>query len=282
MLAVRRSNHEVVLFLPFSHAKMDLVSSELLKKEIKNSYTLLANGRKEIETRARSYEAFVNQTRSGPHKISDTVLSNTYQLSRITELSQFVNNKISEFSNEPSFMEFEFDIDPQWNSQHLLGQIMSLSTNKLATLLGHHGRTYMDNSYYDCIGECLDIIPFLIHPDDADEKIVRQIHRLIDQKKTHNISFQELLYKAEAHTDFLQTSGYLKKIFANNMFIFNYVGEATSEESDYQKALIRHMKFTPYKRILIEAYHSGNKIVVKYVLPFKVEHKKSDITLRDN
>lgn len=282
MVAVQRSSQEVVLFLPFSHAKMDLVSGELLKKDIKNSYSLLSNDANEIETRHRSYESFVNQTSRGPQDISDTTLVDVYQLPRITELSQVMNNKISTLKNEPSFIELEFDIPSEWSPQNLLGEIMRMSVSKLTVMLGlddeiplgivHHGRTYMDNSYYNCIGECLDIIPFLFHSDDVAGKIVGQINRLIDRKKIHNISFQELMYKAEAHTDFQQTSGYLKEIFANYMFIFNYVGQATLEESDYQQAIMRHMKFTPYKRILIEAYHTENKIIVKYVLPFKVKH----------
>ncbi len=281
MLAVRRSSHEVVLFLPFSHVKLDLISSELLKKEIKDSYSLLSNDTKEIETKLSSYESFVNQTRSGPQAISDINLANEYQLSRIAEFSQLMNNKIGEFKNEASFMEFEFEICPEWNSQYLLGEIIRLSGSKFVAMLGldemplgivHHGRTYMDNSFYDCIGECLDIIPFLFRPDDAPDKMERRIHRLIDQKKTHNISFQELLYRAEAHPGFPQTSAYLKKTFEEYMLIFNYMGEASSEKSDYQTAIMRHMQFAPYKRILIEACHIENKIIVKYVLPFKAEH----------
>jgi hypothetical protein len=108
-----------------------------------------------------------------------------------------------------------------------------LDTYELPVALVHYGREYGQESYYDHVGEFLDLIPILVHADFTQEDLLQYL----DFTKRHSINFMALTDDSVMISPYSNVQKQLAAAYRQTgqeprkLILFNFQGFISSEET---------------------------------------------------
>lgn len=238
---IRENLKEYVLFLPFSHAVFDGISYEIIKNKITKYYKLYEKGLEIKNQKGYKYWDYVNLITEGPVDIKDNQLLELFNIRDIRKYTQIIDDSFNSNKNK-SLQSFILKInrgelitpgEEEQIFEHsllLTGKILSsqLNISKLPIWIINYGRKYKDYTFFNTIGEFIDIIPILVDEDSKDIK--KSIQKNLKIVTTKNINFANMIFGA--NSNFSETVQLLRECLDKISILFSFQGKFDGEELD--------------------------------------------------
>ncbi|PQP85212.1 hypothetical protein C0Q44_12205 [Paenibacillus sp. PCH8] len=243
---LRTGFREHRLIWSFDHLAFDGMSADIIRQQLEMDTANILQG-KELEGErlynVLNYENYVRLLSQGPVGISENELENEYSLQSWQACNSIVMKKLKEPENpQPSAITVQLSragneaAEDWWACFESFANIIAtyLDVNQLPIALVHYGREYGEESYYDYVGEFLDLIPVLVDPDFAQEDLLKRL----ELTKRHNINFMALTQDSSFSADYAVIQKQLGSAYSQatgqeprNLILFNYQGYISSREA---------------------------------------------------
>ncbi|WP_123062640.1 non-ribosomal peptide synthetase/type I polyketide synthase [Paenibacillus amylolyticus] len=247
ILRTGASKHKLIW--SFDHLAFDGMSAEIIKQQLdsaiaRNQQAGMIDTEGSLEI--RKYEDYVNMLSRGPVNITEHELEEQYSIQAWQQCNSSVMNQllITAGESEPSAITVEIprtDITDQdlneswWNYFKSFAGIVAsyLNTDELPVALVHYGREYGQETYYDHVGEFLDLIPILVHADFAQEDLMERL----DFTKRHSINFMALTDDSVMRSPYSKIQKQLAAAYRQTgqeprkLILFNFQGFISCEET---------------------------------------------------
>lgn len=271
-----RLNHNThQMIWGFDHIAFDGMSADVLRSQIDKIITSTA-----LEP-IESYKTYVNFLRKGPQDVNEQEMIRTFHLQEWHDQNAVIMQKLHSKTQKRRVLRVEISLqehritDP-WQFtfdlvMRLLRSYFGVSTIPLGVI--HYGRAYQDQSFYNCVGECLDILPIL----DTGSASGAFIPELIGYCQTHAINFAALLLDPQLADKFPQinqllSSALLPKEDRLHMLGFNFQGFIAKEESALWVQATEYVPPTPIAEFLMTAHYNETHITLSFPC-YKKERK---------
>lgn len=139
----------------------------------------------------------------------------------------------------------------------------------------YYGRKYLENEYFDTVGEFIDMIPMTASVQDTSGVIQEKSQRVIAQSEKYNVNFSALALH--------QTKRPLEKLWQQvdetvekTSIVFNFQGkledaEMSVFENFLYDRLMQKLNMEEARNIHVMTRYSNNKIQLDINLPFEVQ-----------
>jgi hypothetical protein len=242
-----------------------------------------------------SYSGFVNQINNSVNTTASDEVETKYNMGdfyhQMVEADVSLKEKFSKhFENglqKPFVLNQLVDINGieeknLWDLCFTLyGKLLSelFNTNRVPLFLVSFGRKYGKTTYFNTVGDFVDILPLLIATDSADPMAISQsANTLIEFAQDKSLSFSNIALTSNfKYAGWQKISNMLRSLLVNRVLsfnIFNFLGKSTEED---------FVKYSDYERMLMESstYDSGyincsirytnSKLLFSFKSPFPVE-----------
>ncbi|SFS02400.1 hybrid non-ribosomal peptide synthetase/type I polyketide synthase [Anaeromicropila populeti] len=226
-LRTAEASHQIIW--GFDHTAFDGMSGEIIKSQMKNPIAV-----------SSKYDEYVSLLAEGPQGISEGALMDLFSLRQWKKENELFMGKLSLFStSEKNEIQFKLPLPEQevtdvWGTafvfvKNLLCQYTERDSFPYA--LVHYGRNYVNQEFFDCIGEFLDIVP-MCAGENTNEV---QIEKMLSYCRAYSVNFLSLLYDEELSKEYKQINGllsdsYITKDKPKNFALFNFQGYVAKEE----------------------------------------------------
>ncbi|OPG94385.1 hypothetical protein B2I21_30820 [Chryseobacterium mucoviscidosis] len=241
---LRTGIREHKLFWSFDHLAFDGMSAEIIKQQLEmEAY----DSEQEFETvhpyNVLKYEDYVRLVSQGPVGVDENELEQQFSLQSWETCNNIVIDKFQETERlQPSSITVELprvgkeDTDDWWVCFQSFANIIAtyLDVNRLPVALVHYGREYGEQSFYDHVGEFLDLIPVLLDREFTQDDLMKQLERV----KRHHINFMALTQEVPVSANSAVIQKHLGAAYRQtlsqkrrNLILFNYQGYISSREA---------------------------------------------------
>lgn len=282
MLLIKVAENEYYLIIPVNHAIFDAMSGEVVKRRLLELYHQFAKKTTAIYRPQRDYAEFVDQTRLGPVNITEEKLADIFELERYRVALEKLETSIAVFSKKNStYIRFEMeelDGNNAWSSAFEALRLFARDYLKLSDvpfMVYYYGRKYLENEYFDTVGEFIDMIPMTASVQDTSGVIQEKSQRVIAQSEKYNVNFSALALH--------QTKRPLEKLWQQvdetvekTSIVFNFQGkledaEMSVFENFLYDRLMQKLNMEEARNIHVMTRYSNNKIQLDINLPFEVQ-----------
>ncbi|MDQ0175262.1 condensation domain-containing protein [Bacillus chungangensis] len=292
IILIKKSPHDFLLIMPFSHIIFDFFSSEVLKNELMNLY--FSFNQEESPMPQKHYWNYVQQILQGPQLLSDQELCDVYELADLNKLTKAISltiNQQPDSGKKVNVIEFNMDyLVKDTNSDTFLSDIfyysaavcrmlLDLKTSKIPIWCISLGRVYQNEVYFDLVGEFIDFIPTIIDLDNRKAPIAQSIKKKIQIAQQHNINFIGMIYNHKVKEKNVMSSKFIRTCLTENLIILNVLGMNDEVNGSLEQLIMKNSHFKPDNKIIIEARYSKNKINFKLFLPFEVDNTSLKVWL---
>nr|WP_260866418.1 non-ribosomal peptide synthetase/type I polyketide synthase [Paenibacillus xylanexedens] len=246
---LRTSATEHKLIWGFDHLAFDGMSAEIIKQQlqsdvIRNQQTTASDMNRTFEL--RKYEDYVLELSQGPVGISQADLEEQFAIQTWSQHNSNVMHQLKSSSGHgsPSALTVEIPLTAStgeqseevwWTHFTTFASILAsyLNISHLPIALVHYGREYGQNSYYDYVGEFLDLIPLLVHDDFSQENLMQHL----DWIKKHRLNFMALTHDSVVASQYTGIHRQLHAAYRQTLeeprqlILFNFQGFISSEEA---------------------------------------------------
>ncbi|WP_143315726.1 condensation domain-containing protein [Clostridium sp. HBUAS56017] len=290
MLLVRENLKDYLLVLPFSHAIFDAMSSEIISRKIFEYYDILESGQDINDVEIESYERYVEQVRGGAQSITEEEIIDAFELkefekylSKIEETSpEYEPSKIAAFNYDINLGGMEktnSEFDPSAVSLELVNRVCKkhFGISKVPIYMIGYGRKYKEKTYFNTIGEFIDLIPILGYEDDKDNRgVMEKAKDKVNISSKHGINFFNFLFGKESLEN-KKVQYLMKNHSLEKSIIFNFQGKFKKDEDEFMKNLILEnnnemLGFIP--RIQFNARCYDDMLRISVFLNFDKEEEK--------
>ncbi|WP_339308746.1 amino acid adenylation domain-containing protein [Paenibacillus sp. FSL L8-0435] len=242
---LRTGATEHKLIWSFDHLAFDGMSAQIIKQQLESKALYRPQGT-EIESdllyQVRNYEDYVNFLSQGPIGVSEDEMKKQFSLQAWNTCNTIVMNKLKETETlSPSAMAVELSLagkepaEVWWTCFETFANIIAayLNISQLPIALVHYGREYGEESYYDYVGEFLDLIPVLVDSEFTQEDLLERL----EFTKRHSINFMALTHDSSLSAQYggiqeqLGTAYRQAEQEPRQMILFNYQGFISSSEA---------------------------------------------------
>ncbi|AGX44725.1 condensation domain-containing protein [Clostridium saccharobutylicum] len=293
MLLVKENLKDYLLVLPFSHAIFDAMSSEILSRKIFEYYDALENGKDITDAEVESYESYIEQVKQGSKSITEEEVINVFgleeferYLSKIEDTSSKCGiAKVTAFNYDISLEEIQKSNFGGESSEIPLELVNSVcqkhfSIPKVPIYMIGYGRKYEEKTYFNTIGEFIDLIPILGCNDGNDKrKLMEQAQDKLNISSKHGINFFNLIFGKEISESDKKMQYLMKKHSLEHSIVFNFQGKFEKEEDQFINDLIlgentnyEMLGFVPRMQFNARCYKDMVRITV--FLAFASEEEK--------
>ncbi|WCM63689.1 non-ribosomal peptide synthetase [Paenibacillus polymyxa] len=293
---VKLNLREHVLVLPFSHIIFDYMSSELIGRELVQTYELLECGEAPLPIEPRSYSEYTVQLSRGPQGMEEALLLKELMLLQFATKAAEIEDKLalkrpskhSKFSWTLAVDHTDKNTSEEIMWQIALSQVIKLcsrylNVNEVPIWVTHFGRNYEQVSFFEMIGEFIDQIPILARSADKPESLVAVVKTRIDLAIRHNINFMSLMYDEHISRQYPEINHLLRSSLEGMPVVFNYVGGGTSVEL---KTMIQDVeRYEPQSEsseIMFTARASNKQLHLSLVLPYAEEFEMLERLIKLN
>ncbi|MGW7157950.1 amino acid adenylation domain-containing protein [Paenibacillus taichungensis] len=241
---LRTGNREHKFFWSFDHLAFDGMSAEIIKQQLELEAFNIQQGFETVHPyNVLKYEDYVRLVSNGPAGVDENELEQQFSLRLWEECNSSITNKLQETERpQSSSIMVELpragkeNVDDWWASFRSFADIIAtyLDVNQLPVALVHYGREYGEQSFYNHVGEFLDLIPVLVGRDFTQEDLIKQL----DWVKRHHINFMALAQEAPVSADYAVIQKHLGAAYRKtadqehrNLILFNYQGFISSREA---------------------------------------------------
>ncbi len=288
ILLVKENMKDHLLILPFSHVAYDIMSSEILRSKVLKYYNYYKNEKAIANEQEHTYWDYIAQVKKGPQDISDEEIVELFEMDESDTYLQKINEIVQDH-NCNNFTRFDIeiekeiivqgdDVDDTWQKTFALinnfcGSYFSIS--KVPLWVVNYGRYYEGKSYFNTVGEFIDIIPLLIdRKNNAIENLVKYAQDRIKLTATKNINFANLIFE-EDNASFSETSSFVKQHIKEPIIMFNFQGKFEEQDLQTVKELIHdNMVLKNVNKIMFEVKYTESIIRIDLMLPYEEDIKK--------
>ncbi|WP_458460228.1 amino acid adenylation domain-containing protein [Paenibacillus sp.] len=242
---LRTGVREHKLIWSFDHLAFDGMSAEIIKQQLESEAFQIQQGIKLEADRLHNvlnYEDYVSLLSQGPVGISEDELENHYSLQAWQICNSIVMNKFKETEiPQPSAMTVELPLagqepdDVWWICFNTFANIIAtyLDMSQLPIALVHYGREYGEQSYYEYVGEFLDLIPVLVDSEFTQADLLKRL----EFTKRHRINFMALTHDPSLSAQYADIQEQLGTAYRQaeqeprQLILFNYQGFISSREA---------------------------------------------------
>ncbi|GIQ69439.1 amino acid adenylation domain-containing protein [Xylanibacillus composti] len=246
LLLVRLNEREYKLLLPCHHAIFDGMSGQVLEQSL--AKRLSGAPADSSQTEQHHYSGYVRQLQKGP-VLKEDALIRQFELNVCSEaavqLQQWLQVRsdglrrryVAEVKFQPGealspeqWFAFPYRILARFAASHGL-------PSELPLLLLYYGRRYEDNTYFDMVGPCIDLLPCLLSSEASESGV--PVARLTRMTQQYNVNFAALLINERLRRSFAEAADLLRPL-ANSGILFNFHGYADQAKLELFRMLGEH------------------------------------------
>ncbi|QUH28820.1 non-ribosomal peptide synthetase [Vallitalea guaymasensis] len=290
MLLVKENLKEYLLVLPFSHVIFDAMSSEILSRKLLEYYDALEKGEEISDEEVESYESYVEQIKNVGHWITEDDVIDIFELDEFEKYtsrmkcSSLEHNeaRVTAFNYDISLKEIEttnYSIEPSKMSLDLISNVCQkyFGVPKVPMYMIGYGRKYEDKTYFNTIGEFIDLVPILV---TNDRKSMEQAQDKLNKSSKYGINFFNLLYGNEISQDYKKIQHLMQKHNLEDSIIYNFQGKFEKDEDQFINELVlennnnKMLGFVPRMQFNAKCYKDMLRITVFSSSPSEEEKIK--------
>jgi amino acid adenylation domain-containing protein len=250
-IMIRKNLRENYIIMLFNHVIFDRVSEEIMKRELLTNYHSLLKGQSvNIEAKdadGETHEKYVAQIHKGPQHITEQEVIERFYL----EDFFYSKKQLKEImhSDRVGHTTYTFLIKVPMRGPlkdkpavevalSLYGRALQRYTgvDKIPLLFVYEGRQYCENTYYNTIGECIDMVPMVLDLALKPEQLLHSVQERVEYLKKHNINFLNLVINKAFAEKWRQTAALVhfgKNLENIDVTMYNFLGnsEDTNEDS---------------------------------------------------
>lgn len=289
MLLVKENLKDYLLVLPFSHAIFDAMSSEIISRKLFEYYDALENGKDITDAEVESYESYIEQIKKDEKSITEEEVINIFELKEFEECLSKIEDTSSK-CGVARVTAFNYDISleeiQKWNSKiepselplELVNRVCQkyFAIPKIPMYMIGYGRKYEEKTYFNTIGEFIDLIPILGCEDGI---LMKQAQEKLNISSKHGINFFNFLFGKETSENNNKIQYLMKKHPLEHSIVFNFQGKFEKEEDKFINDLIlgnntnnEMLGFVPRMQFNARCYKDMLRITV--FLAFASEEEK--------
>ncbi|MCR4760489.1 MAG: amino acid adenylation domain-containing protein [Oscillospiraceae bacterium] len=213
----------------FHHSAFDGMSAEILKRALQSGAA---------DETAACYSDYVKQIEKGPEGTTPAEFAGALQIPAFAEQNSALLDAMRRGSGDLSELVItvpmqESDADA-WDTAYTTTEKILAAYYGLPSVpmvIVHYGRQYQEQSYFDCIGEFLDLVP--LTADDKGHDTEQLLESKLQYLRAHNISVSHLLF-GKQDTEYAAAAEPLRAFVHENgkfdMMMFNFQGRISEEE----------------------------------------------------
>lgn len=282
---LRLNQEKHVVIWVFDHILFDGMSAEVLQNQIlKNSQSI------------QKYQDYVFQLKRGPQNITENEIIKIFSLNKWQEKNYFLMQKITQLENNNQ-KEISITIplikddnrSPWLIAFEMVVQVLRdrLDIDEIPLAIVHYGRSYQDQSYYNCVGEFLDIIPVLINEINKETVVAH----LLEKCQQYAINFISLLVDPDLSNQYTKIRNILVSSFktegdAQQLVLFNFQGYVSKKEKHLFENSLKEMQRKNLAKILITASYDKDDLTINIegfpANAFAALRATTEMTLIDN
>lgn len=250
VILIKWSERRYELFFQFDHSIVDLISGQIIRRQIISRYLELKSGVRTAMSKSIGYDEFLNKVGRGPLNIDVDSIISRLNLKEIYEhkikLGKYFEEKrqkMQKLQVEVPLSDFQIGQGDEQKVFHIAMQVFALSISKLFDIkevpfdLIFTNRSYGGETYSDLVGPTVDAIPFLVSIHErAPQKISNQISERIQYCVDHNISFSNMNWNLAAIWKWRKLIKYIDGKETKGQIMLNY---AEGVEKEYDKIFER-------------------------------------------
>lgn len=259
-LRLNQNTHQLIW--GFDHVAFDGMSAEILRSQLDKILTS-----RPIEP-IESYADYVHCLAQGPQNVSEQEIITRFNLQEWCEYNTVIAKKLNRKSQKRVDLSIEIALREQnitdpWQFAydlvlHLLKTYFGIQ--KIPMGMINYGRCYQDQSFYNCVGEFLDVVPVMQAQSVPD---------LIDYCRAHAVNFVALLLDPELSHKFPKIAQLLSPTFLtqNNplkMLGFNFQGFVAKDERKLLRETTQHVSNAPISEFLIVAHYDETHLNISF------------------
>ncbi|WP_113672411.1 condensation domain-containing protein [Vallitalea guaymasensis] len=280
----------LLLVLPFSHVIFDAMSSEILSRKLLEYYDALEKGEEISDEEVESYESYVDQIKNVGHSITEDDVIDIFELDEFEKYTsrmkcsslEHSEARVTAFNYDISLKEIEttnYSIEPSKMSLDLISNVCQkyFGVPKVPMYMIGYGRKYEDKTYFNTIGEFIDLVPILVTDDG---KSMEQAQDKLNKSSKYGINFFNLLYGNEISQDYKKIQHLMQKHDLKDSIIYNFQGKFEKEEDQLINELVlennnnKMLGFVPRMQFNAKCYKDMLRITVFSSSPSEEEKIK--------
>lgn len=246
---LRTSATEHRLIWGFDHLAFDGMSAEIIKQQLESDITRnqqAAGNHLEHSFEVRNYEEYVRELSGGPVGMNEAELDEQFAIEAWSHHNSNVMHQLKSRSGNASPSALTVEIprtdstgeqleEASWTHIRTFASILAsyLNIDQLPVALVHYGREYGTKSYYDHVGEFLDLIPILVHDEFTQEDLTQHL----DWTREHHLNFMALTHDSVIASRYAGIHEKLHEAYRQTteeprqLILFNFQGFISSEET---------------------------------------------------
>lgn len=280
---IRRTEAQYYIVSIVHHSLFDRCSDELLQRDFRRFALERTTSETAPETmpennnapRRASFSHYVNTLNSGPQHVSQTEIIQDAKLNHYHQYkTQALESKLLQPSQTAQNFDIAVPLPASVVSELPVGAAAAIYTNAICNtchwqgipmLFIYEARRYLNQDYYDVLGELIDYVPIALHhnisPVEAQSRILNQL-RFANQ---NNVNFLKLMLETPTH----QSDQIHPLIYPGNNLqhidftMFNFLGNAEpgiSYRDHYSETIHTAPHPLPIQSFLnciVTCYHDG-------------------------
>lgn len=285
ILLVKKNLRDYLLILPFSHIAYDIMTSEILKSKIFEYYDKYLNKEVVPCLEAGGYWDYIKQIGKGPQGLTDNALVEVFELEELKQYMDTVNSiSLNKNTGKSTRVKLEIELSRlchEWETNRIWDRSFEIFAGFCKDYFGIHktplwvvnyGRHYEDKTYFDTVGEFIDILPILADECKygSGDGVAGYIQGKIKKACMYNVNFLYLLLEEKSKDLYPKTVEFIRKYIEQPLILFNFQGEFDEKDLDNVRNLIHtNMVFGNIRRIMLEVKYSRNTVRFDLILPFE-------------
>lgn len=247
IVIIRENLKKYRIIMPFHHAVFDEMSGEVIERQLMKSCEDIEKGITVNDT-GEEYEDYCLQIRKGPQRITEERIIERFRLYDFKENTMHVSDTLQKYSHQETEehilrivledIDKLTDINKMWEMTVWLTTTLCtgfFGITRIPVTLFSYGRKYEGRTYFNSVGNFLDMIPVIVDTNAEIAEEITNIGEKLNIAATHNINFVALLFDQELQQRYQQ----INKLLAPNLdslIMLNYHGLVTEkavETADY-------------------------------------------------
>jgi amino acid adenylation domain-containing protein len=264
-LCIQLNWHKAVLYWGMDHTVFDGMSSEIVKRQFETLYPARLAGQPAALAEAQRYSDYAAQLQRGPINVAEEEILSKYRLGAFSmalkECLKVVHHTESEDSEfelsvplssipDGDVWTYAFQAAYRWLRDYT-------RLNEIPMSIVQFGRRYAGQDFFDCVGECLDIIPALTAGNAS------AILDLIAYSSSHNINFLALSLDPVLKRSYRNAAECLSVELDENqvlpLVLYNFQGKISAAEASTWTRRAAHQNLAA---VVITAYYDEKQLFI--------------------